>query len=204
MPTPRIGSVDAPCLVLAAAMLTSCAEPSTEPDAAVADTWWERIDDPGAWWLKGGKDPKPAVTVASCDDLQPGFVALRASGVEALEGFNGTVEGCDLALSWLSWWPSQLVQKQLSAVSGCRRCDLESWDGFRLEESLLHLQLVRHGDRLEARFDSRWPPDLDEVSVGPTALGIAYPDGGTGWGTLDTECPDGSRARECASFEVIR
>ncbi len=189
---------------LAITMLPACATSSAPPDAAVADTWWERIDEPDAWWLEGGKDPKDAPTVARCDELAPGFATMHVDALRAGSDFNAYVEGCDIRFSWASGWPTQLFQKQLSLVSGCRRCEIESWDGFELAGSTLHLRLVRHRGELFASFDSRWRPDLDEVLVSETGIFFTFPDGARGWGTLDTECSDGTHARRCLSFDAHR
>lgn len=178
--------------------MQACSHEEPSPAPEPVETWWERTDT-GEWWSKGGKDPKRAELV-SCDELAPGFATIRVSGLRASSNYQAYIPGCDVELTWASWWPSQLFQKQLSKMPGCSDCELEAFDeGFTLAESVLHLRVVRHDGRLIASFDPRWRPDLDEVVFArvPFVLRRSGDPRGRRMALLRSDCPDGSHARRC-------
>ena len=181
---------------IAIAVVLAACEHEAPPDAAEpAETWWERPDM--GWWWKGGKDPKEAELV-TCDELAPGFATMWVSEIRATSNYHARISGCDVELSWASWWPSQLLQKQLSRMPGCADCDFDVFDeGFTLAESVVHLRVVQRDGRLVASFDSRWRPDLDEALFAHVPFLFRRAGGARSGGSLRSDCPAGSYSRRC-------
>ncbi len=196
-PTPKRASIGA--LLSLMALLAGCRPEQQSVTPEIEHTWWERIDT-GTWWFKGGKSSKES-PLTGCDALSPGYATIRVHGLEALDDFNARILDCDAYFSWAGGWPTQLFQKALSRVADCSAYQLDGWDGFTLGESTLHLRVLTRDDgALLATFDARWPPDLDEVTIGPTPMRIVDPDGVPLLRTLSTDCPDGGRERRCPHF----
>lgn len=181
-------------------------EPPGAPEVVLAEgkeAWWEQ---PGTdpFWFEGGKDPKPA-TLVGCEELEalaPGYATIRAPSLRAEDHFHATIGDCDIAMTWASWWPSQVVQKQLARMPGCAGCELDGLlDGFVFGESTLHLRLLRREGRVIATFDERSRPSPEEIVFAEVPVRVRRADGSRQVVVLRSDCADGSFARRCLRLD---